>query len=308
MSTFEKIKLDKNEYCWSIPVEKLENFNLIFNEMKEIVKVFINKSNIEMFKNNYNNSLKYHYEKTKTIPNKKELENYFNNEKFSHEIHILNKKIDKNKKEIEILDKCNDFNNNVNNYYLVKKLDKEIKKYINEKNKLSKYKNLISNYKLDIDLSLNNLFIENIPIKKYNNNFNGDLIFGYGCVAFLNNKFIIHKFNNLLKECNCDCKISGLFWYPPGGYREWHTNCYNRCDWTLYVVYVEEDNKSWFNYIHPTTKEYISIPDKNKHINIFFLKKDEKNPFWHNVRSDTNRLSIGLSVTNEFIERNFEFV
>ena len=304
-----KIKLNKNKCCWSIHYSQLPGFEEIFNELKEVAKVFVNKENIDFYNKVYNNNDYYHYEKTKTIPNKKELENYLNIEKFAKP-GKLERKIENNLKKIDMLEKIiiNTNDIRIRDNEKIKLLKKENKEITEQLNILRKKRMLIYNYKLDLNLEtvdLNKInYKENKLIINFNKN--NEINYGNSVFNFLNNKYLMNRFENLLSKYNC--KISGLFWYTKKSARSWHTNFKDRCGWTLYLIYVEEENKSWFNLIHPKTKELISIPDKNGYINIFYLQNDIKNPLWHNVRSDTNRLSIGLSFKEEFINKYFEFI
>ena len=62
------------------------------------------------------------------------------------------------------------------------------------------------------------------------------------------------KYNDLLKKKlhnmlvnqfgNDFIGIRGWFWYPPKGFREWHTNMYDPSGWRLYIVHVDQKNKS----------------------------------------------------------------
>jgi len=93
---------------------------------------------------------------------------------------------------------------------------------------------------------------------------------------------------------------SGYFYYPPGGYREWHTNFDDKPGWRFYYISCPEDHKSWFNYINPDTQGMTTIPDKNGYWNVFNLKTvDPLNPLWHSIYSDTHRFSLGLHVPDE---------
>ncbi|MAA78476.1 MAG: hypothetical protein CL916_04390 [Deltaproteobacteria bacterium] len=88
----------------------------------------------------------------------------------------------------------------------------------------------------------------------------------------------------------------GVFWYPKGGYREWHSNFpYNehtdRAGWRIYLVDVEEEGKSGFQYINKEG-ECTHCADKKGYANVFWLPHDRF--FWHAVFSHTNRFSCGF--------------
>lgn len=88
----------------------------------------------------------------------------------------------------------------------------------------------------------------------------------------------------------------GVFWYPKGGYREWHSNFpYNettdRAGWRMYLVDVEEEGKSGFQYLDDQAC-VVHCADRKGYANIFWLPHDRF--FWHAVFSHTNRFSCGF--------------
>jgi hypothetical protein len=104
-------------------------------------------------------------------------------------------------------------------------------------------------------------------------------------------------------------EVTGSFYYPPGGYREWHTNADKHAGWRMYYVRVLEEEKSWFHYVNPTTNELVKIPDKDDYFHLFYLTdlqqvKTGARPeyFWHNVVSHTHRRSFGLRVSEEMVQ------
>jgi|GEM_PF-5152326 len=103
-------------------------------------------------------------------------------------------------------------------------------------------------------------------------------------------------------------EVTGSFYYPPGGYREWHTNADKHAGWRMYYVRVSEEQKSWFHYVNPTTDELVKVPDKDDYFHLFYLAdlqqvKAGTRPeyFWHNVVSHTHRRSFGLRVSEEMV-------
>ena len=107
----------------------------------------------------------------------------------------------------------------------------------------------------------------------------------------------LNRFNSLMRavKAHYDCSFvqpSGLFIYPINGYCGWHTNDKNKGK-RIYIVWAAEDNKSYFRYQDPTTKEIKTIWDKKGwKINTFDV--DPSNSYWHCVGSNTTRLSIGF--------------
>lgn len=98
--------------------------------------------------------------------------------------------------------------------------------------------------------------------------------------------------NLLLKETGIERRYSGFFWYPCDGFCGWHTN--SNCEGErIYFAWAAEDNKSFFRYQDPETKEIVTDWDKKGwQYRKFTVSRDK--PFWHCVGSKTNRISIGL--------------
>ena len=92
---------------------------------------------------------------------------------------------------------------------------------------------------------------------------------------------------------NNNINASGHFLYPKTGYMGWHTNYLNPC-WRLYITYATEEQKSFFRYFDPITKQIITDYD-NKGITIRKFFVPNKPPyFWHCVGSMCNRFSFGF--------------
>ncbi len=114
--------------------------------------------------------------------------------------------------------------------------------------------------------------------------------------AFLGRYFEEHSMNN-----------TGYFYYPPLGYREWHTNENNPIGWRLYYVHVDREDSSWLHYV-PRVDESLSarldvrrVPDRDGYYNLFEITKEP--PFWHGVYSDkAHRFSVGLFIQPDFAQ------
>jgi hypothetical protein len=56
----------------------------------------------------------------------------------------------------------------------------------------------------------------------------------------LNKKIRKHELGANLKPCfdelGLSADLSGQFFYPPGGFRIWHTNCFDGLGWRGYIV------------------------------------------------------------------------
>lgn len=88
----------------------------------------------------------------------------------------------------------------------------------------------------------------------------------------------------------------GNFYYPPGGFREWHSNRTHGAGYRMYFVACDKDHKSGLNYIDPLTNKVKTHFDKNNYANIFYVTDSKENAFFHSVFSDTNRFSLGFNI------------
>lgn len=97
---------------------------------------------------------------------------------------------------------------------------------------------------------------------------------------------------------------SGLYLYPPNGYCGWHTN--SKCAGErFYLSWCKEDNKSFFRYQDPDTKEiHTKWEKKGWNINQFKVSSDPNKLLWHCVYSDTIRISIGFNTLVNFDNMN----
>jgi len=94
--------------------------------------------------------------------------------------------------------------------------------------------------------------------------------------------------------------VTGLFYYPPGGYTIWHTNRYDRIGWRAYYVKTAEEGKSWFNYKDRQSGEIHSIPDRSGYFNMFKVTEELDEALWHCVWSQTHRFSIGIHIPDVY--------
>tara|TARA_Y100000310_G_C20676365_1_gene813307 strand:- start:682 stop:1272 length:591 start_codon:yes stop_codon:yes gene_type:complete len=95
---------------------------------------------------------------------------------------------------------------------------------------------------------------------------------------------------------NCFINWSNYIIYPQdNGFMGWHTNITTPA-MRLYLNYADEDDKSFFRYIHPQTGEMITSYDKKGwQARVFNISRSE--PFWHCIRASTPRLSLGFRIT-----------
>ena len=90
------------------------------------------------------------------------------------------------------------------------------------------------------------------------------------------------------KDLGYENQRRGVFWAPPNGFCGWHTNA-NSLGERIYLVWCEEDNKSFFKYEDMDTKKIITIKEKKGwNVNRFLP------PSWHCLGSYTNRISFGF--------------
>lgn len=95
-------------------------------------------------------------------------------------------------------------------------------------------------------------------------------------------------------QLTVNCIQSGFFWYPYGGYCGWHTNNNSEGE-RIYLVWAQDEGKSFFRYQNPDTKEIVTSWDKKGwQLKRFTISKEKA--LWHCVGSKTNRISIGFKV------------
>jgi len=88
---------------------------------------------------------------------------------------------------------------------------------------------------------------------------------------------------------------SGNYLYPPGGFKEWHTNMGSMPGWRMYIIHKLQEGNSFFRYVDPDTMTLKTLWDEDGQVNIFRVSPDR--PFWHAVSSvDTYRWSKGFII------------
>lgn len=190
--------------------------------------------------------------------------------------------------------------NNLNIKYLkqIMKFDKtyNLEEIINNDPELIKMRNECLNYpdkNFYLKFEQEDNITEYRKLKKYNNKWN-----------YFSNYLISNELNEksqISKELYKNDKIilSGIFYYPPGSFREWHTNS-NTPGYRLYYINALEPNKSFLNFIHPISGEIISVPDRKECINLFMIPEPDEY-FWHNITSETHRISVGIRICDNKI-------
>ena len=104
------------------------------------------------------------------------------------------------------------------------------------------------------------------------------------------------KFRPILgsKQKIKNVKKTGFFAYPPNGFYGWHTNNNNPGE-RLYIVYADEDKKSFFRFYDSDQNKIVTQWDQ-KGINIKRFNISIEKPFWHCVGSYCNRISAGFKL------------
>ena len=51
--------------------------------------------------------------------------------------------------------------------------------------------------------------------------------------------------------------------YPPGSFRDWHTDRFGYAGWVVFLVEVAGPGRSSFRYVDPRTGEMVVVPDRN---------------------------------------------
>ena len=106
--------------------------------------------------------------------------------------------------------------------------------------------------------------------------------------------------------------VRGLFWYPKGGFREWHTNRFHLSGWRLYMIDCDEDERSWFAYKHPKTSITHRIPEERQDRNIrrpgscFLAQFHSRGRDWDTPAEGT--CSPGLADSSCLFEPHFRFL
>ncbi len=97
------------------------------------------------------------------------------------------------------------------------------------------------------------------------------------------------------------CRCQGDYWYPRGGFRDWHTNKYDATGWRLYIVDVDNPGGSYFRIKDPRTNEIVTLPDQPGTFNFFLI--DPERLLWHCIGSpNANRWSKGFIIPETWLD------
>ncbi len=97
------------------------------------------------------------------------------------------------------------------------------------------------------------------------------------------------------------CRCQGDYWYPPGGFRDWHTNKYDATGWRLYIVDVDLPARSYFRIKNPRTQQIETLWDQPGTLNFFHINPDHL--LWHCIGvGQANRWSKGFVIPDSWLD------
>ncbi|MGA5132424.1 Nif11-like leader peptide family natural product precursor [Streptomyces olivoreticuli] len=106
-----------------------------------------------------------------------------------------------------------------------------------------------------------------------------------------------------------EVRFSGSLWYPPSGYRLWHTN-EDQPGWRMYVIdtdrpFGDPAQSSFFRYMNPRTQEVVTLPESPRTVRFFRIEQDPEKLFWHCIvnPTDRHRWSFGFAVPDDWMHR-----
>lgn len=114
----------------------------------------------------------------------------------------------------------------------------------------------------------------------------------------------------VLEECfGGPVQFSGSMWYPPLGYRLWHTN-ETQPGWRMYLIDFDGPAEgsyatSFFRYMNPETKEIVTLTERPKLARFFKIEQEDDKLFWHCIvnASAHNRWSFGFAVPEDWMDK-----
>jgi len=100
-------------------------------------------------------------------------------------------------------------------------------------------------------------------------------------------------------EANEHDSFRGLYWYPPGGFTEWHTDGSQVKGWRVYTALLTQENASSFVYMDATNHSVHVVQDRHFQANLFRVNGDTARPLWHAVISQqAHRFSVGIAISD----------
>jgi hypothetical protein len=106
-----------------------------------------------------------------------------------------------------------------------------------------------------------------------------------------------------------EVRFSGSMWYPPNGYRAWHTN-ETQPGWRMYLIDfdatgTEIAGKSFFRYMNPQTGDLVTLSERPMLMRFFKIEQEDDKLLWHCIvnNSGFNRWSFGFMVAESWMEK-----
>jgi hypothetical protein len=108
----------------------------------------------------------------------------------------------------------------------------------------------------------------------------------------------------------------GNFYYPSQGYREWHTNQFDRHGWRLYLVHTEPSGCALFRYKNRLNREergrqegeeqeVVDCRDEDGVARLFEVRGGQE-ALWHCIVSEGHRWSLGVILSDRAAQRLIE--
>mmetsp|Transcript_22475 Transcript_22475/g.53099 ORF Transcript_22475/g.53099 Transcript_22475/m.53099 type:complete len:318 (+) Transcript_22475:541-1494(+) len=92
----------------------------------------------------------------------------------------------------------------------------------------------------------------------------------------------------------------GMYWYPPYGFTEWHTDGGHVNGWRIYLSNIDVEHQSFF--VHKKGEGSVAIPDRHFQANMFQVIPGQ--PLWHAVGSlSAQRVSVGIAISKKLAEK-----
>ena len=105
----------------------------------------------------------------------------------------------------------------------------------------------------------------------------------------------LNSYNNALIDWLA-CKNNALIaYYPPGGFISWHNNA-NASAYNIVFTW-SETGEGCFQYVDPTTKEIVTMPDIKGwqcKAGYFGSHNEEDKIFWHTAKTDCWRITLSF--------------
>jgi hypothetical protein len=105
-----------------------------------------------------------------------------------------------------------------------------------------------------------------------------------------------------------EVRFSGSLWYPPRGYRGWHTN-ETQPGWRMYLIDFDGSEadiagKSFFRYMNPQTSELVTLYERPRLMRCFKIEDEKDKLLWHCIVNDSafSRWSFGFMLKDSWMK------